>query len=49
MIQEIASVDGIAGYDASLIVHEDYFNEKGEALRTERYGFLYLWLLQFRV
>ena len=24
---------GIAGYDASLIVHEDYFNEKGEALR----------------
>ena len=39
MIQEIASVDGIAGYDASLIVHEDYFNEKGEALRTERYGF----------
>ena len=27
MIKEIASVDGIAGYDASLIVHEDFFNE----------------------
>ncbi len=39
MIKEIASVNGIAGYDASLIVHEDYFNAKGEALRTEKYGF----------
>jgi len=39
MIKEIASVDGIAGYDASLIVHEDFFNEDGEALKTERYGF----------
>ena len=39
MIKEIASVNGIAGYDASLIVHEDFFNEDGEALKTERYGF----------
>ena len=39
VIKEIASVDGIAGYDASLIVHEDFFNEDGEALKTERYGF----------
>lgn len=39
MIQQIASVDGISGYDASLIVHEDYFNEAGEMLRTEKYGF----------
>ena len=39
MIKEIASVDGIAGYDASLIVHEDFFNEDGEALKTESYGF----------
>ena len=39
MIKEIAAVDGIAGYDASLIVHEDFFNEDGEALKTERYGF----------
>src|SRR5699024_5306263 len=38
VIKEIASVDGIAGYDASLIVHEDFFNEDGEALKTERYG-----------
>ena len=39
MIKEIASVDGIAGYDASLIVHEDFFNEEGKALKTEKYGF----------
>ena len=45
MIQEIASVDGIAGYDASLIVHEDFFNEDGEALKTESIRFLFLWFL----
>ena len=39
MIKKIASVDGIAGYDASLIVHEDFFNENGETLKTEKYGF----------
>lgn len=39
MIQEIAALDGIAGYDASLIVHEDFYNEEGEALISETYGY----------
>lgn len=36
MIKEIASVDGIAGYDASLINLPRFFNNKGEALVTEK-------------
>jgi len=46
-VSQILDVDGLSGrytlrsytYDASLIVHEDFFNEDGEALKTERYGF----------
>ncbi len=36
MIQKIASVDGVAGYDASLITLPRFFNERGEALVTEK-------------
>lgn len=34
MIKEIAAVDGIAGYDASLITLPRFFNDKGEAFVT---------------
>ena len=36
MIKEIAAIDGIAGYDASLINLPRFFNDKGEALVTEK-------------
>ncbi len=39
MIQKIASVDGIAGYDASLITLPRFFNDEGEELEHEDYGF----------
>lgn len=34
MIKEIAAVDGIAGYDASLITLPRFFNDRGEAFVT---------------
>lgn len=34
MIKEIAAVDGIAGYDATLITLPRFFNDKGEAFVT---------------
>ena len=40
MIKEIAAVDGIAGYDASLITLPRFFNDKGEAFVTvENYSY----------
>ncbi|MBS5386980.1 MAG: FtsX-like permease family protein [Clostridiales bacterium] len=36
MIKEIASVEGIAGYDASLITLPRLFNDEREALETEK-------------
>ena len=39
MIQQIASVDGIAGYDATLITLPRIFNGKGEELAHENYSF----------
>ena len=39
MIREIASVDGIQGYDASLITLPQIFNADGESLEHENYGF----------
>lgn len=39
MIQKIASVDGIQGYDASLITLPRIFNDKGEELAHENYSF----------
>ena len=39
MIQKIASVDGIQGYDASLITLPQIFNADGESLEHENYGF----------
>ena len=36
MIKEIAAIDGIAGYDASLINLPRFFNDKGKALVTEK-------------
>jgi len=39
MIQKIASVDGIQGYDASLITLPRIFNGKGEELAHENYSF----------
>ena len=32
MLQEISSVDGIAGYDAALVAMPHYYNESGESL-----------------
>ena len=32
MLQEISSVDGVAGYDAALVAMPGYYNETGEAL-----------------
>ena len=32
MLQEISSVDGVAGYDAALVAMPHYYNESGEAL-----------------
>ena len=32
MLQEISSVDGVAGYDAALVAMPGYYNEAGEAL-----------------
>ena len=32
MLQEIASVDGIAGYDAAVVSMPSYYNEAGEEL-----------------
>ena len=32
MLQEISSVDGIAGYDASIVTMPHYYNESGESL-----------------
>ena len=39
MIRQIASVDGIAGYDATLITLPRIFNGKGEELAHENYSF----------
>lgn len=39
MIQKIAEVDGIAGYDATLITLPHIFNEKGKELTGENYSF----------
>ena len=39
MIQKIAEVDGIAGYDATLITLPRIFNEKGKELAGENYSF----------
>ena len=39
MIQKIASLDGIAGYDASLITMPLFFNKNNEMLKTKEYGF----------
>ena len=39
MIREIASVDGIQGYDASLITLPRIFNADGEELEHENYSF----------
>ena len=39
MIREIASVDGIQGYDASLITLPQIFNAEGKSLEHEHYGF----------
>ncbi len=39
MIQKIASVDGIQGYDASLITLPRIFNGKGKELTHENYSF----------
>ena len=39
MIQQIASVNGIAGYDATLITLPRIFNGKGEELAHENYSF----------
>ena len=39
MIQKIAAVDGIQGYDASLITLPQIFNADGESLEHENYGF----------
>ena len=47
MIQKIASVDGIAGYDASLIaLCRIFYDEEGKnlALAQTDYSLLYLWL-----
>lgn len=32
MLQEIASVDGVAGYDAALVAMPNYYNEKGKII-----------------
>ncbi|MEY8575671.1 hypothetical protein AALD01_15070 [Oscillospiraceae bacterium 21-37] len=32
MLQEISSIDGVAGYDAALVAMPHYYNESGEAL-----------------
>ena len=39
MIQQIAAVDGISGYDATLITLPRIFNDKGEELAHENYSF----------
>lgn len=39
MIQKIASVDGIASYDASLIALPLFYNEAGDELVSESYGY----------
>ena len=39
MIQQIAAVDGIEGYDATLITLPRIFNDKGEELAHENYSF----------
>ena len=39
MIQQIAAVDGISGYDATLITLPQIFNADGESLEHENYGF----------
>ena len=39
MIQQIASLDGVAGYDASLITLPLFYNSSDEMLKTEKYGF----------
>ena len=39
MIQQIATVDGIAGYDATLITLPRIFNDNGEELAHENYSF----------
>ena len=39
MIHEIASVDGVAGYDASFILMPFFYNEAGEALPAKVYSF----------
>lgn len=39
MIQQIAAVNGIAGYDATLITLPRIFNDKGEELAHENYSF----------
>ena len=39
MIQQIATVDGIAGYGATLITLPRIFNDNGEELAHENYSF----------
>ena len=39
MIQQIAAVDGVAGYDATLITLPRIFNDKGKELTHENYSF----------
>ncbi|MDO4322107.1 MAG: ABC transporter permease [Lachnospiraceae bacterium] len=39
MIQRIATVDGVEGYDASLITLPHIFNDKGKELTHENYSF----------
>ena len=39
MIQEIASVDGIEGYDASFILMPFFYDETGKALPAKVYSF----------
>ena len=39
MIQQIAAVDGIAGYDATLITLPRIFNDEGKELTHENYSF----------
>ena len=41
MLQEIASVDGVAGYDAALVAMPNYYNEKGKIILNKRSAELY--------
>ncbi len=47
MIQEIASVEGITAYDASIISMPALYTESGMELPSKNVGILYLWFYQF--